>query len=534
MTSRSGPARGVRPTSGRADLAMTQSPKRTGQLLAAYALSAAGGVFFFLGWAGFGIWPLELVALVPLWAAIELEIRRSWKTAFGLGLLFGTVVMAGGYHWILEPSRSFSEVSVLANLGLYAACAMFLGLQYAIQGVLYRAIRLRGWTVASAGLSSLLVTEWLFPRWYPAYMGNALQHEPLLAQTADLGGPLLISGVVCMCNVAVFEALRASCGLRKNPTSVLATAIAVLALCLVYGVVRVAQVDQETAAAPSIELGLVQANVGILAMREDPLASHRQHIRQSHELELQGDVDLLVWPESAYYPWLWRRLPFIANEVRRELRSPLLFGALSFSYDSGHRKLYNTVFLSHVDGLIGQLYDKNHLMAGAEYLPFGERFPFLYQLAPAVDHRSRGSNLNPIVMGPWRIATPVCYEAILPGFVRKMVNQTNPHILVNLSSDGLFRDSQAPWIHLQLAQLRAIEHRRYLVRATDTGVSAIIDPVGRIVSHTGVQTRENLRAEVHMMQGKTVYARLGDWPGWLSLVLAGLLLVRRPRRPPYP
>ena len=122
MTSRSGPARGVRPTSGRADLAMTQSPKRTGQLLAAYALSAAGGVFFFLGWAGFGIWPLELVALVPLWAAIELEIRRSWKTAFGLGLLFGTVVMAGGYHWILEPSRSVSEVSVLANLGLYAVC----------------------------------------------------------------------------------------------------------------------------------------------------------------------------------------------------------------------------------------------------------------------------------------------------------------------------------------------------------------------------------------------------------------------------
>jgi apolipoprotein N-acyltransferase len=137
-------------------------------------------------------------------------------------------------------------------------------------------------------------------------------------------------------------------------------------------------------------------------------------------------------------------------------------------------------------------------------------------------------------MGPWRIATPVCYEAILPGFVRKMVNQSNPHILVNLSSDGLFRDSQAPWIHLQLAQLRAVEHRRYLVRATDTGVSAIIDPVGRIVSHTGVQTRENLRAEVHMMQGKTVYARLGDWPGWLSLVLAALLLVRRSGRSPCP
>jgi len=109
-----------------------------------------------------------------------------------------------------------------------------------------------------------------------------------------------------------------------------------------------------------------------------------------------------------------------------------------------------------------------------------------------------------------------------------MVREANPHLLVNLTNDSWFGDSQEPWIHLVLAQFRAIEHRRYLVRSTNSGISAVIDPVGRIVARTGVLTRENLRYEVHMMQGQTVYTQFGDWPGWLSLAaIASMLIARR-------
>ncbi|MGB5703775.1 MAG: nitrilase-related carbon-nitrogen hydrolase, partial [Polyangiales bacterium] len=88
----------------------------------------------------------------------------------------------------------------------------------------------------------------------------------------------------------------------------------------------------------------------------------------------------------------------------------------------------------------------------------------------------------------------------------------------------------ATWIHLRLAQLRAVEHRRYLVRATNTGVTAVVDPAGRVVAKAPVLQRDSLRVTVHMLEGQTLYARLGDWPGWLSLLGMGALVARRGRR----
>jgi apolipoprotein N-acyltransferase len=162
-----------------------------------------------------------------------------------------------------------------------------------------------------------------------------------------------------------------------------------------------------------------------------------------------------------------------------------------------------------------------------EYLPLGDQFPILYQLSPNSGSFVQGTHVAPLSLGPWRISTPVCYEDILPGLIREMVTHANPHILINLTNDAWFGDTQEPRIHLRLAQFRAIEHRRYLVRATNSGVSAIIDPVGRIVARTGLKTRENLRARVHMMDGETFYGRVGDWPGWLSLLVTGCMFLRR-------
>src|SRR6185436_8366232 len=113
-------------------------------------------------------------------------------------------------------------------------------------------------------------------------------------------------------------------------------------------------------------------------------------------------------------------------------------------------------------------------------------------------------------------------EAIRPELVRRMVAETHAHLLVTLANDAWFGDSQEPWLHLGLAQLRAVEQRRWLVRATNSGVSAIVDPAGRIVSRTGLLTRESLRGTVRMLQGETLYARLGDWPGWLALIVVVL------------
>jgi apolipoprotein N-acyltransferase len=193
----------------------------------------------------------------------------------------------------------------------------------------------------------------------------------------------------------------------------------------------------------------------------------------------------------------------------------------------GKRKIYNTVFLMDDQGTVRSTYDKTYLLMFGEYLPFGDLFPILYELSPNSGHFTAGSHVRPLKLGPWRISTPVCYEDVLARFTRHMVLEAKPHVLINLTNDAWFGDTQEPWIHLVLSEYRAIEHRRYMVRATNSGISAVIDPMGRVVAQTGVLTRENLRYDVRMLDGETIYTRFGDWPGWLGLGAIAWMFIRR-------
>ncbi|MGB5813144.1 MAG: apolipoprotein N-acyltransferase [Polyangiales bacterium] len=496
-------------------------------LLAAYGLAVFGGVIIFLGWAGFGIWPLELVALVPFWAAIELAKDRTWKAVLALSWTYGTIGNAGGYHWLVEFFEVFSGFGFLPSAAIFGVFAVYLGAQYAGMGVLYWGIRRRGWGIAAAGLSAFLLAEWLFPKLFPIYLSNTLLQVPILVQTADLGGPLLVTALIGLVNVAVFETLRWWLGARSVPVGTLLVSTIFVAFTLLYGAIRIAQVDQAVADAPTFEVGLIQVNMGIFEKRKNRAEGHRRLVEQSLELEADGALDLLVWPESAFGRKLPRDLPMTAAAVQQDIRTPILFGALSVSREGGRRRVYNTAFLVDEEGIVRESYDKTFLLMFGEYLPFGETFPVLYDVSPNSGRFTPGSHLDPLTLGPWRISTPICYEDVLPGFTRRMVRHADPHLLINLTNDAWFGDTQEPWIHLVLSQFRAIEHRRYLVRSTNTGISAIIDPVGRIVARTGVETRENLRGTVRMMDGQTMYAYLGDWPGWLSLVGVVVMLFRR-------
>ncbi|MEM9730262.1 MAG: apolipoprotein N-acyltransferase [Myxococcota bacterium] len=495
----------------------------------AYAWAALGGVVYFLGWAGFGIWPLALVSLIPLLIALELCPKRPWSTAFKVSLVYGTVMIAGGYHWLIEFFVVFSGYGLGPSLFFWLAFSTFIGGQYAIYGLLYHAARRRGWSVVGSAIPPWLALEWLYPKLFPVYLANSFAQLPLTVQVADLGGPLLISFVAVLINVTLFELLRWARGQRTAPRAIVLSAVASIALTLGYGAVRIPQVEAAMAASPPLEVGIVQVNMGIFEKRQDAAEGHRRHLEQSLELESEGELDLLVWPESAYVRSLPRDLPFRGDRVRRDVRTPILFGGISRGVEDGEPRVYNTAFLMDGDGDVRASYDKTYLLMFGEYLPFGDVFPWLYDLSPNSGRFTAGDHVEPLEFGEWRLSTPVCYEDVLPDFTRAMVQEGNPHLLVNITNDAWFGDTQEPWIHLVLAQFRAVEHRRYLVRATNSGISSIVDPVGRIVARTGVMTRENLRAEVHMMDGSTVYTRLGNWPGWLALVgTVWLLIARRP------
>ncbi len=494
----------------------------------AYAWAVLGGVIYFLGWAGFGYWPLALVSLVPLWIALELSLERQWQAALGVGWVYGIVMLAGGYHWLVPFFEVFSGYGSFASVGFWLAFSTFIGAQYGVYGVVYRWLRRRGWAVAVAAIPPFIAAEWLYPKLFPVYLANSFNQLPVLVQVADLGGPLLVTAIAAMVNLAVFETWRWRQGTQEAPRIVWAFTILSVGLTIGYGMIRIPQVEATIASAPPFRLGLVQVNMGIFEKLSDAAEGHRRHLEQSRELEEEGGLDLIVWPESAYVRSLPRELPMSGDRIRKELQAPILFGGMSREYIDGRRKDYNTAFMMDADGVVRSTYDKTYLLMFGEYLPFGETFPVLYDWSPNSGRFTPGGHVNALRLGEWRISTPVCYEDVLPRFTRTMVREANPHLLINLTNDSWFGDSQEPWIHLVLAQFRAIEHRRYLVRSTNSGISAVIDPVGRIVAQTGLLTRENLRYEVHMMEGQTLYTRLGDWPGWLSLgAIVWMLIVRR-------
>jgi apolipoprotein N-acyltransferase len=173
------------------------------------------------------------------------------------------------------------------------------------------------------------------------------------------------------------------------------------------------------------------------------------------------------------------------------------------------------------------------LVPFGEYIPFGDVFPQFYSWSPYSGRFWKGENASPMVLSGRALSVNICYEDIFPGHVRMLMQggpeQRIPEALFNITNDSWYGDTVQPMEHLVLASFRSIEHRRTLVRSTNTGISAIVDPAGRIEKRTGQWTRETLSGKMPLMQGRTVYGLLGDWLGWLcaAIVLYGIVRARR-------
>jgi len=488
------------------------------------ALAALAGVLYFSGFAGIDVWPLSFLCLIPLFVLLDHSALTA-KQAFWIGMLFGSVTNWGGYYWLIGMLMDFGAMPFPAALGVALLICFYQGGQL---GMFFWLL----WRLGRAGLDRRVIaapayaaTELAYPLLFPSYFANCLHELPLLEQIADLGGPSLISALMVAINAALYGIWGAVRGKHPFPRPLVFGTAAALAFTLGYGAYRIAQVDAAVASAPKLRVGLVQANMGILEKRREPEKGLRRHQEQSRFLEERYRPDLLIWPESAnsfVIPDDQKQAP----EVLDDLHTPILFGGLATRDDRGQRRIYNTAFMMDAKARITSTVDKTYLLAFGEYLPFGETFPVLYDWSPHTSHFSAGTHMRPMQVGAHRITTLICYEDVLPEFVRAALNEGDSQLLVNITNDAWFGDTTEPWIHLALAKLRAVEHHRYLVRATNSGVSAIIDPVGRVVTHTGTFERASFSAEVAMLDGTTLYRVVGDWPGWTSLLLVAFLLWR--------
>ncbi|HEY6880735.1 MAG TPA: apolipoprotein N-acyltransferase, partial [Polyangiales bacterium] len=397
-----------------------------------YALGALTGTLYFLGWAGFDLWPLAFVAFVPMILAIDPEHDDegrplTWKPVFGVGFFAGLAMNLGGFYWLSSTLRSFSGFAWPICLLLMVIVCSYQALGLTLLALIYRFVRARlGIGTLGAAVLAMCLSEWVFPELFTKYFGAALHGLPLAIQVSDLGGPLLLSGLLIAASVAFYELGKL---ITKRPFKRKRVVIvaSLWAATLLYGAYRIHDVDRQVAAAEKITVGMVQTNMGLTQKHDDPEEGLQRHIDQTLELQKTTKLDLLVWPESAFAWFLPERIKNVRRIVfHDQLHLPTLFGGLSIRERNGEVEPYNTAYMTDADGSIVGTYDKTYLLAFGEYIPLGDRFPQIYELSPHSGRFVAGKHVQPVPFGRYRIAALICYEDILPSFVARAVRAGDP------------------------------------------------------------------------------------------------------------
>ena len=493
----------------------------------AYLLAFLSGFLYFLAFPGIDIWPLSFVALVPLIVALR---GQKAKRALGLGWVAGFTMTMFGFYWLLEMLKVFSGFPLpLCILFMAILCAFQAG-RIAFCGWLYARAERRGWPAAPAFALAFVASELLFPLLFPWYYAATVHNAPVLLQLADLGGPYLVSLVLIAVNLAIAELVFVLVLARKEPRPldrrVLYAGLGALGFALLYGAIRIRQVDATAAVAKPVRIGIVQGNLPLMKR------SHGLQNAQKATADLKArGAELVLWSEGGSgtaHPES-KDEEAARKAISTRLGVPTIIGTLLFkpSAPREHPIMFNTALLATEGGKIVGRYDKQYLLAFGEYIPFGDTFKSLYTMSPNSSHFSSGTSLEPLVWGDHRISAMICYEDILPSFVNKMVHHADPDLLVNLTNDSWFGDSTEPYIHFALAKLRAVEHRRYLVRATNSGLSGIIDPLGRTILHGSTFKEEALLGEARFMRATTGYEVIGDYPWYLASLAIVFMAFRR-------
>lgn len=496
-------------------------------------LATLAGVLYFLGFAGFGFWPLAFLFLTTLLWAIE---GKSVRQAFLLGAWAGFVAMCGGYYWVIHLLKSFANLSLpLALLG-YVLLNLYQGMLWGVVAALVAWARRRlhmhpAWALPPA----VMFTEWGFPLLFPSFVAASFHEIPWLTQIADLGGAYLVDGFIAVVSGGIFTLLPASVAARGRSWRPIGVAAGALVFTVVYSGVRMAQVDAELEGAREISVALIQANLGAAQKtthRREFLLRHQQMSKAA--IEARPDLDLVVWPEAAFNRAIPRSVDNVSQYITVGIHKPVLSGAITIERTGDQRLVFNSAVLTSSTGEIRGVFDKVRLLAFGETIPLVDSFPWLKAWFPRTGRFDRGQTFEHLELHDGTKMLPmICYEDLIPSFVRQMWRASGPaDVLVNVTNDSWYGDTHEPRIHLALAKMRSIETRRSLIRSTNTGISAAIDPAGRVIKQAGQWRQEILFAEVPLIEsgGTSVYMRLGDWAAWLSgLLFVGLWLWKRRR-----
>ncbi|MCX7982259.1 MAG: apolipoprotein N-acyltransferase [Syntrophales bacterium] len=496
-------------------------------------LGALGaGLLLFLSFPKFGFGIVSWFALVLQLRAIEgVGVRK----AFWLGFLTGMIAHLGILYWIAYVVVKYGNLSLIVGIFALTLLASYLSLYTALfaASVSYaQSMKISTlFTVPIVWTSLEYIKTYALTGFPWALLGYSQYKWPVFLQIADITGVYGVSFVIALVNAFLYEFVFQ----RQRRVLKLAFILSILALVIAYGLWRLQDTDRKLAAAPAIEVGIVQGNVD-QSVKWNPAyqdATMATYLALTREV-LKNGLDLVVWPETATPFFYQDPSPYQAAMVEMvgQHKVWFLFGSPSYKRDKENQvTIFNSVYLINPQGVVQGRYDKVHLVPYGEYVPLRRFFPFINKLVHGIGDFGTGPGYIPLEMDTHKMGVLICYEAIFPEAACTYA-RAGSNLLVNVTNDAWFGRTSAPYQHLSMAVLRAVENKIYLVRAANTGISAFVDPVGRITGETGLFMPATLYSQVKLYRGNTFYSRYGDVfsLSCLVCVFIGLLITTRRRK----
>jgi apolipoprotein N-acyltransferase len=497
-----------------------------------------------------GLYWLAWIAIAPLLIAllrahpagalqVDARVRLSPATPFQgflLAYACGILWCGGTCYWVFHTMHRYGGLPIPVALVVLLLFCLYVGLYHGAFGLLLaliargserRALVVAPFLWVAVELARTRVTA--FP-W--ELLGYAQTGNFVLTRFATVAGVYGLSWEIVLVNSAFAAAFLVA---KERRRMLLLSAIGA-SLILQAG----KWVEPPKAAADRTAL-LVQQNISIEANWTRDYFD--QTLRELTSMSLEAadrngngilKSDLIVWPESP--------APFYANdpafrnvvgEMARRAHAWVVSGSIGIeppeSAGQGS-KAFNSAVLISPQGEFAGRYDKVHLVPFGEYLPFPSVFAFAGGLTKEVGEFTHGASRAPLDAGSTRLGIFICYESIFPDEVRQFAQQ-GAEVLVNISNDGWYGDSGAWKQHLQQTRMRAIENHRWLLSATNTGLTASIDPWGRVAAQVPRKERTVLVAPYALLSSTTFYTRHGDWFAFLCAIISIGALVARFRSP---
>jgi apolipoprotein N-acyltransferase len=494
--------------------------------------------------------PLAWTALVPLLIACR---RRSLKKVglltFLTGLIFNSLVL----YWLFIPMLVYGRWSLPLSLGVFLFQSGGLALWLALVVILAFWLERRGLLSLWLGLPVLwtVLFEWI--RNYGPFgghpwttLGYSQANHLSLIQSADLFGVYGITFLIVFVNLSIAEVWEWLLRRRLFP------AIPVLVSCLFlgasvgYGHWRIREIDPSLIKAPTMRIAPVQPNVPQRLKLQGLVEDSTRLLGRLTDESIAEGAELVIWPETSYVSGL--ALDFSRRQPLSGWTVPVLIGATTGRLKTGHlatevlsrflfplrtgrtKPLYNSAVQVAPGGWIEAVYHKVHLVPMAEYVPLKNLFPSLERIAPVWGHdfdRGEKDQLLKIRGRPYGVT--ICYEDIFPEISRHDT-RAGADFLVNMTNDAWYDTTSAPWQHLAFSVFRAVENRRTMVRSANTGVTAVIDPAGRITASLPIRKEGFLVKSVTLGGPKTIYTRYMNAPWLLALGLTVGISILFPRK----